>query len=264
VTPAPIAGGHDPAPLADIEAEAGRLLELASVQGITIRLIGGVAVAQHRHVELPEGLERVYGDIDLVVKKRDDRRLREMLESSGYVANRRFNSLHGHQRLLYYDEVNGRQLDVFVGAFHMCHELQLDNRLDLDPRTLSPADLLLTKLQVVEVNWKDVVDALTLAHTHELGRESDGDVIAVDRLAQVTSRDWGWYTTLTDNLAKVVTAAEELSARPQLQKTMDRIREIDSSLNAERKSLGWKARAAIGRRVAWYDLPEEVGGGGRG
>ena len=252
---------NNPEPLADIEAEANRLLNVATQMTITVRLLGGLAVAQHRHKRLPDGLERVYGDIDLVVKKSDGRGLRSMLEGIGYIPNQRFNNLHGHKRLLYYDEVNGRQLDVFVGTFHMCHELVLDERLELDARTLSPADLLLTKLQVIEVNWKDVVDVLSLAHTHELGAESEGDVIGVDRLARVTSRDWGWYTTFTDNLVKVATAARELSASAQLQPAVNRLGMIEDALTAARKSLGWKARAALGRRVPWYELPEEVGGG---
>src|SRR4030095_8322832 len=104
------------------------------------------------------------------------------------------------RRLLYYDEANGRQLDVFVGAFRMCHTLELDDRLTLDPATLAPADLLLTKLQVVEVNRKDQTDALALLLCHELAAERAGDVIGIDRLAAVTARDWGWFTTVADNL----------------------------------------------------------------
>ena len=152
------------APLADATAEARRLLEAASREQVTIRLLGGVAIALLAYRPIPEPLRRTYGDIDLVTKREDAPHLRVLLEKQGYTANRRFNSLHGAHRLLYYDETNGRQLDVFVGAFKMCHELDLNGRLQLAPETLTPADLLLTKLQIVEINRKDMLDAITLLH----------------------------------------------------------------------------------------------------
>ena len=62
--------------------------------------------------------------------------------------------------MLFYDTANGRQLDVFVGTFHMCHELDLGKRLAEHPSALDAADLLLTKLQIAEINRKDIVDAV--------------------------------------------------------------------------------------------------------
>jgi hypothetical protein len=244
--------------LADIEAEAERVLQLAGQAGAMVRLLGGLGVARHRHRGLPGSLQRTYGDIDLVVKHGQDRALRRALDAMGYVPDRAFNNLRGDRRLLYYDESRRRQLDVFVGEFRMCHELELDGRLDLDPATLAPADLLLTKLQIVEVNEKDLVDALALVLCHDLGVERSGDVIGTDRLAQVTSRDWGWYTTFTDNLIKLRTAADDLLSGIELDLSHAKIDALAASLADAPKSIGWKARAMVGRRLSWYELPEEV------
>jgi transcriptional regulator with XRE-family HTH domain len=98
-------------------------------------------------------------------------------------ADRKFNALYGYKRQLHWDRANDRQLDVFVGRFAMCHELLLDGRLGDASGTLRAADLLLTKLQVVELNPKDVIDALALIEQHSTGRESDGDVLGLDRIA---------------------------------------------------------------------------------
>lgn len=249
-------------PLADVCSEADRVLALADAAGALTRLIGGVAIAKHLHVDLPASLLRTYADIDLVVRRGDDRALRAALETGGYVPNVAFNSLRGDRRLLYYDEANGRQLDVFVGSFSMCHALELDERLTLDPATLSPADLLLTKLQVVEVNRKDQTDALAIVLTHELAEERSGDVIGVDRLAAVTTHDWGWYTTVRGNLVALQGVAGELLEGETRDRAGARIDRIAGSLEDAPKSLGWKARAKVGRHVRWYELPEEVRHGG--
>ena len=52
-------------------------------------------------------------------------------------------------------DANRRRLDVFLDRFEMCHQLDLRDRLGLEPPTLPLADLLLTKLQVVETTDKD-------------------------------------------------------------------------------------------------------------
>ena len=247
-------------PLADVEAEAARLLERASQAKVLVRLLGGAAVGMHRHAPLPPMLERRYGDIDVVVKKGQDRGLKRLLEELGYVPNRSFNNLHGDRRLLFYDERNARQLDVFIGTFRMCHALDLDNRLELHPATLAPADLLLTKLQIVKINAKDIIDALALLLGHQVER-APGDVIDLGRLVQVTSRDWGWYTTFMDNLAQLLQHMESILPPDAAAQVSRRFATIQEALVDAPKSLSWKARAAIGRRMAWYELPEEISRG---
>ncbi len=244
-------------PLSNIKDEVDRLLERFSASGLTARLIGGGAIAQHRHVDVPEALVRAFGDIDLVIRRGDQGRLSQVMEDEGYTPNQRFNSLHGQWRLLFYDTVNSRQVDVFNGVFQMCHSLDLNQRLGVHSSTLSPADLLLTKLQVVQVNRKDLIDALHLIYTHEVGTEAEGDCIGIDRLVEVTKGDWGWYTTFTDNLARLCPLAEaELSAE-QAAVLSARIAAIELALGQAPKSLRWKARAQVGRRISWYELPEE-------
>jgi hypothetical protein len=229
-----------------------------SEQGITARLIGGLAIASHCHRPCPPQLARTYADIDLVVRRSDARSLAAALDERGYTPNRGFNNLHGDRRLLFYDEPNARQLDVFVGSFQMCHALELDDRLDGDPRTLTPADLLLTKLQIVEANAKDLSDALLLLFMHDLGVDGAGDVIGVDRLVDVTHADWGWFTTSTDSLERVSAAASILD-EGDVARVRTAIDSIRRALEEAPKTLGWRARARIGRHKRWYELPEEVG-----
>lgn len=251
---------EEDAPLADVEAEAARLLERAAEAKVLVRLLGGAAVGMHRHGPFPPELQRRYGDIDVVVKKGQDRGLRRLLEDLGYVPNRNFNNLHGDRRLLFYDERHERQLDVFIGTFRMCHTLELDDRLELHQQTLAPSDLLLTKLQVVKINTKDIIDAQALLFGHQVER-GHGDLIDLGRLVHVTSRDWGWYTTFMDNLARLMPDVETVLPPDAAAQVGGRVALIQQALADAPKSLSWKARSAVGRRVPWYELPEEIGGG---
>jgi hypothetical protein len=249
-------------PAPDIAEEARHVLTGCAAQNASARLLGGLAVALHQHVATPPELERSYGDIDIVAGRREGRQVRAALTGLGYVANDRFNALHGDRRLLFYDTANGRQLDVFLGTFSMCHMLDLSARLTMLPETLSIADMLLTKLQIVEVNRKDLIDAAQLLRNHELSRE-DGpgqDDLSLARLRSVTSTDWGWYTTLSDNLAKLTAFAQDALAEPEHHLITERAYAIQQAIDQAPKSLRWKARARLGRRTAWYELPEEVGG----
>jgi hypothetical protein len=258
---------EQPLPLSDVVQEAARLVGAADAAGLSVRLLGGLGVAAHAHVPVPEQLLRSYADIDVVTGPKDGRGTAAVLQSLGYEANDRFNALHGARRMLFYDTANGRQVDVFVGQFAMSHALDLSGRLRLHPTALAASDLLLTKLQIVELNAKDVVDALRLLLVHEIATAempslAGSDTLSSSRVVEVTQGDWGWYTTLTDNLAAVAAAAPTYLEQPQVDLVGARADELMSAVQASRKSARWKARSMIGRRMPWYELPEEVAGTG--
>lgn len=248
-------------PLADVVAEGRRLVESAA---LPVRLLGGVGVALHDHRPVPAALERGYGDLDVVVPPKSARALTDAMTAAGYEQNQRFNALHGAHRMLFYDTENKRQVDVFVGTFAMCHRLDLAGRLGEHAYSLDAADLLLTKLQIHEINRKDLVDAVRLLLTHEnadiAGGDGAPDAMSLDRLRSVTSTDWGWFTTVTDNLELVRAAAADLLEPPDASVVEARAEAIDESLRAAPKSMRWKARSLVGRKTPWYELPEEVGG----
>jgi hypothetical protein len=249
-------------PLADILAEARHVLAGCAAHDVSARLAGGLAVAMHQHLATPPELQRSYADIDIVIGRKDGRAAKMALLELGYVPNDRFNALRGDRRLLFYDTANGRQVDVFVGTFAMCHKLDLSGRLNLLPDTLCIADLMLTKLQIVEINAKDLIDAAQLLRNHRLSRADEAhlDELSLDRLCAVTSNDWGWYTTLSDNLAKLAVFARDTLAGPDQVVVAERTKAIQQAIDEPGKSLRWKARARIGRHAPWYELPEEVAG----
>jgi hypothetical protein len=181
--------------------------------------------------------------------------VQKLFESLGYEGDRRFNTLNGHQRLLFLDGVNGRQIDVFIDRMKMCHVIELSHRLGHDGATLTPADLLLSKLQVYEVNMKDLVDTIALLLDHPIA-DHDDDAINIAYLGKLTGEDWGLHHTLQLNTAKVREAVKEFDV--DAGRVNQRLDELWTGIDARPKSLKWKLRARVGDRVSWYELPEEV------
>jgi hypothetical protein len=241
--------------------EAQRLIALAQEQGVTLRVLGGVAIQLRCPHASHRALNRNYADIDFAVQSgKQARALPAILTANGYTANRRFNALHGEKRLLFYDEPRSRQIDIFVGSFEMCHKLPLDQRLNLHPLTLSPADLLLTKLQIVQLNAKDIQDMLALlldfppvASSKQPGEELDMSIIR-----RLCGQDWGWFTTINDNCEQIKAHAAELLDAEEAALAQQRIETIQRMLAETPKSTGWRLRAIAGKRIPWYELPEEV------
>jgi hypothetical protein len=248
--------------LPDVTEEASRLIVAATQAGVQIRLIGGTAIRLHLNGEPHRAFVREIQDIDLVTRKRDGRRLSEFLEQQGYTANRQFNATNGARRLLFYDEPNGRQLDIFVDTFEMCHVLPIAEHLERDPLTLPLADLLLTKLQIVSLNAKDRSDAYALLLEHEIG-EGDREQIDASRIAALSARDWGLYRTLELNFERLrsTLSASGLDANEQAL-IARRLLAIEEACRSRAKSVKWRARARVGDRVRWYEEPDEVEQGG--
>jgi hypothetical protein len=160
--------------------------------------------------------------------------------------------------MLFFDRENDRQVDVFIGAFRMCHEIPLNERLTVQERTVPLAELLLTKLQIIELNEKDVRDTLLLVHGHEVA-DHDGDAINGARIAELCASDWGLWRTITANVQKVIEHSGDYDVPDAERERMTaRLRAVLDRIEAEPKSRGWKLRAKIGERKRWYDLPEEV------
>src|SRR5436853_530511 len=175
------------APLADIVAEAERVLDAAEAQGVPLRLIGGVAVKLHTPAMSP-ALARTYGDIDTATVKGQNRPVTDLMTGLGYEPARQFNALHGATRMLFHDRPNDRKLDVFVDGFDLNHSIPITARIDVEKRTIPLAELLLTKLQVVEFTDKDMRDTVALLVGHEVG-DHDGETINAAVSAALTADD---------------------------------------------------------------------------
>ena len=245
----------------DVVEEALRIADRARQEGLALRLLGGIAIKLRAKDGLLPVFRREYGDSDWLTPKGTSVDAQRFFEVLGYAPQVRFNAIYGRERLLFFDEQHGRQVDVFVGAFRMSHKIPFGERLDMEPMTIPLAELLLTKLQIAELNEKDILDALALLHDHPVGND-DGDLVNGERIAALCAADWGLWRTFTANLDALNGHLEryELSTEEKGRIT-DRIQELQARIEQEPKTFGWKMRSKIGERKRWYELPEEVEGG---
>lgn len=242
----------------DIIAEAERVIEGAQAENVMLRVLGGVAVHMHTADGVHPELRRPYRDIDLVTTRKDGRAAANLLQGLGYEPNERFNAMNGSFRLVFYDNDHGRQVDVFVGEFKMCHDIPIAHRLHLDERTVPLAELLLTKLQIIKLNDKDLRDIWAITHEHDIA-DHDDDAVNAAHIAELLAGDWGLWRTSRQTIE---TSRERLDDAPLTlaEKALldDRLARLWERIEAQPKSLRWRGRAKVGDRTKWYEEPEEI------
>jgi hypothetical protein len=246
--------------LANLEDEMHRLISAAQEQGIFLRVLGGLAIKVHSPHANHRSLERTYPDIDFVTDKGSAKQLLDFLPEMGYTPNKTFNTLSGDRRQLWYDEDHGRQIDIFIGDFTMCHTLPLSDRLEIEPLTIPLAELFLSKAQVVELNRKDILDLLALLLDHQAG-PGDKETINSDLIASLCAKDWGLYTTISMTIQKLRDFLDEGSIdldETDAQTIKRRLVAIEKAMDEAPKNMAWKMRARVGTRVRWYEEVEEV------
>ena len=249
--------------MVNMRAECERILEAARQQNVLLRVIGGMAVRLHcpDASSLP-ALAREYGDLDFVTAAPDDQRMRAFFESIGFQANARFNALQGATRMIFDSSESDWHIDVFIDKFHMCHDIKFGHaRLEQDPLTIPLAELLLTKLQIVSINPKDVKDVAALFIEHPLG-DTDHETINLKRILEISSSDWGFYTTIHMNLQKIPDLLERIQLpEAEAKIVIAKLGELRQRMESAPKTTAWKMRALIGKSMSWYEEPEDAARG---
>jgi hypothetical protein len=250
-TPGALSSADDPLP------EAVALARGAADASLGLKLLGGLAV-RVLCPEFPPRLRRDQ-DIDFACVSKQRKKVAEHLDQVGCEPDRRFNNLNG-DRQMYFTAPSGRPIDVMVDRLSMCHVLDFRPSFDRQPLTIDAVDVLLSKLQIIELNEKDLRDIVHLLAALPLGGGSRAS-IDTDRFCKLLGADWGWWRTVTGNLAKM---EELLGERPALipdnhayEPVAQAGRLLELAVETP-KSMKWKLRANVGERVRWYELPEEV------
>ncbi|MGA8904091.1 MAG: hypothetical protein WB661_03690 [Candidatus Bathyarchaeia archaeon] len=245
-------------PLPDIVQETQRVLDAAAKNDIVLRLLGGMAIRFHCPSATHRSLGRKYVDIDFMALRKQTRDIKKLFAELGYIPRDRFNALQGDKRLVFNDIENGRRVDIFLETFEMCHKFDFKNRLTIDNPTIPLADLLATKLQVVEITEREYRDVMALVKDHEVADSDKPETINGAYLAALCSDDWGIYKTFTINLDNVLSALPKYELEPEsMALVQKRLEDIRNRIERVPKSLRWKVRARVGEKAQWYELPEQ-------
>jgi hypothetical protein len=165
--------------------------------------------------------------------------------------------MQGFRRLIFNDIEHQRRVDIFLDVFEMCHKFNFKDRLEIDGYTIPLADMLATKLQIVEINEKDIKDILSMLIDHDLGEDDSHEVINGTYLAKLCGEDWGVYKTFTTNIDRLLGTIDNYGLdEGQKRLVVERASRLKQMIEDVPKSVRWRMRARVGERVQWYELPE--------
>jgi hypothetical protein len=246
-----------PKPEAYLE-EGRRLVDDAQKQGIILRVMGPIALHYYfpGHVDLYRRMERlgerVFTDIDFAAYGKHRGKLVPFFEAHGYELEKRAAMISGGTRMIFFSS-NIPMIDVFFDKLDYNHPIDYRGRLEAHPYCVSLADLMLQKLQIVQINDKDLKDAMLLLLAAPLG-ESDKDSINVKYISKLFCDDWGFYHTATTNLAKIKESVHHVKALSDAERDTitGKVVKFLEILEAAPKSGKWKGRAKTGTSKPWY------------
>jgi hypothetical protein len=239
---------------------AVELVSWAKEKKVVLRIFGSAAVWLHcpKYSHLREKFGREVQDVDFVSYGKYASKISELFEEHGFSEDVTL-SAFGGGRLLFQDKKTGAHSDVFLDRLKMNHEINFSKRIEHDYPTIPLAELLLSKLQIVKINEKDIMDAIVLLREHDLG-DDDGDKINLVQVSEILSRDWGFYHTVDINLGKIGASLSAYSVllSEDRQDISSKIKTLRTSIESKPKSLAWKIRSRSGESIKWYEEVEEV------
>ena len=259
--------------------EARRIVDAGNHRALVLRLTGGLAV-RHYAIDL-EFAEREYSDIDLIGLRRQAGDIDELFRDLGYLEDasvslatlggqrqyfRRPRSVVSpalrHESAPIAPPAAGNppldHVDVFLDWMKMDHVLDFRDRLDVNTYAIDPADLFLSKLQIQKLNEKDVHDVITVCKDVYVDFAARPGVLDLEHVADTCARDWGLYIDVMTNIDKVLEhlADYDLSTR-EVARIGRTLALAQNMMTEHTKSLRWRVRARLGKRVRWYNEIEE-------
>lgn len=245
---------------AALAEEGQRICHESASRGLNLKLFGGVGFYLHAgDRSLFEQLGRdPIRDLDFIGLSEERGPYKTLFTDLDYEIDQDLLVAGEGRRFLFrHSGETPYEVDLFIDRLQMCHTLDLRRRVTLHPETVPLIDLLLQKLQIVDLTRKDMADIVVLLAHHDFGSESAG-AIDLDHAAGLLSDDWGFYYTVSQNLGRIGSFVQEApvnaDVRDRVQGRLSRFRDTVESSPKTRK---WKMRARIGTRKKWYEDVEE-------
>jgi hypothetical protein len=254
-------GEQDRAERDKFENELKRILIASDDAGILLRVIGSLAFQMHcpKFGSLQAAMGRAYTDIDFAAYSRQNKEIQALMAGLGYHENREVFIVSEGQRDIFDRPEVGIHVDVFYDKLDFSHVIYWEGRLDVDNPSIPLAEMLLEKMQILQINEKDIIDTIMLLLEHPLGDE-DKETINIGYVARLCAGDWGLWRTTTMNLEKVRQLAQGYAQLTSEQKGMidAQVKTAMVRFDQEPKSFAWRLRARVGDRVKWYKDVDEV------
>ena len=243
------------------ENELKAILKASDDANILLRVIGSLAFQMHcpKYGYLQAAMGRAYTDIDFGAYSTQNKQISEMMTRRGYVENREVFIGSEGERAIFDKPGTGLHVDIFYEKLDFCHAIYWKDRLEVDSPTIPLTELLLEKMQIVQINEKDIIDTIMLLLEHPLGDE-DKETINIGLAAKLCANDWGLWRTTTMNLEKVKQLAQHYTqlSPEEKSKITSQVDDALKRINDEPKPLAWRIRDRVGDRVKWYKDVDDV------
>ena len=271
-----VEGQKTPVRISDEEflKESLNVVEEAKKRGVVLRILGGFGVFVHAdHSEEARALQRNLGrlgaggptftDLDLGGYAGQWKNIKNVLEGVLHLEpDRMVNALYGNVRLVYSHPVYHYPVDVFLDKLEFSHTVPFgqygkNGRLELDYPTLDLADIVLEKLQIHQLNRKDMIDIMCLLLSHDVKPATEPQVVDGGYIARMLAEDWGFWYDATNNLKLTHDLGLSLKAEGKISESSwtvidGRINLLRSMIDSQEKSKNWKKREKDGTKKAWF------------
>jgi hypothetical protein len=257
--------------------EAIGIVSKAQENGACLRIMGALAAyiraVNVSHSDLFNRVRRfgdqtpLFTDLDFATYGKHSSKTARTFKEFGFKPDLMVNGLFGSKRLIYYHPQGKYHVDIFIDNLEFSHNIPFGKpgtgRLELDYPTITPSDLVLEKLQIHQINHKDLVDLIVIFITHSVTETPQKGSIDGRYIGQTLANDWGFWYDATTNLSKVEQLSEQLTANGRLNEnentSMTRsINDLTNIVTNTPKTRNWEKRARAGTNKRWYNDVEEV------
>jgi hypothetical protein len=258
--------------------ESLAIVEKAQSRGLCLRILGSLAAYIRARNAGYEGLLKSLGrfgegmplftDLDLAAYGKQRGAIDKIFRELAFQPDTLVNGMFGHKRLIYYHPQRKYHVDIFLNKLEFSHDVEFgekpgEGRLEIDYPTISPADIVLEKLQIHQINRKDIIDLITLFVVHDVQDQFGKDSIDGAYIGRILSSEWGFWYDATTNLEKLRRLLQELGKEnklsdPQIQIVEERLKKLLGFIENTPKQRSWEKRAKTGTKKAWYREVEEV------
>lgn len=260
-------------------AESRAIVETARNDDVVVRILGGFAIFIHsdhcnegRNLQINAGRlgegKPAFTDLDLIGYSKQYGKIRDVLEKKLHLKpDRMINALYGDSRLVYYHPAADFPIDVFFDKLDFSHEVSFgeknNGRLEFDYPTLDLADLMLEKLQVHDINRKDLIDVAVLILGHDFSENESKDSVNARYISKTLANDWGFWYDATQNLEHVKSFCKQLIEEGRLTNSSwstveSRIAYLKNIIQEEPKTEAWKVRSRVSVLKPWYRVVEDL------
>jgi hypothetical protein len=260
--------------------EAVGIIKKAQEAGLCLRILGALAVYLHsEHCleyreyffslgRLGEG-KPIFTDLDVMGYSRQSQQMRKFFDRDlGFTPDLYVNSWNATTRNIFHHKQGLYDVDIFYDKLNFSHPVVFGTtpgrgRLELDFPTISLTDIVLEKLQIHQINKKDLIDLIILFCGHELAEQDEKEKINLGYIAKTLAGDWGFWFDSRTNLEKVLSIANEFSQSGKVKiEDLDLLRKqigkVQQQLETEPKTPAWVKRSRLGTKRSWYHDVEEV------